>query len=52
MAEINNTQGLKRTVQLNDNVHTILIPYENRKGEWMNYALTELILRDEFTRWK
>ena len=38
MAEIN-TQGLKRTVQFDDNVHTILIAYEDRKGEWMNYAI-------------
>ena len=38
MAEIN-TQGLKRTVQYDDNVHTILIAYEDRKGEWMNYAI-------------
>ena len=38
MAEIN-THVLKRTVQVNDNVHTILISYEDRKGEWMNYAI-------------
>ena len=30
MAEIN-TQGLKRTVQIDDNNHTIIISYEDRK---------------------
>ena len=29
----------KRTVQFDDNVHTILIPFEDRKGECMNYAI-------------
>ena len=36
------TQGLKRRVQFDDNVHTILIPYEDRKCEWMNYAIDNL----------
>lgn len=25
-----------KKVQFNDNVHTLLVPYEDRKGEWMN----------------
>lgn len=28
-----------KKVQFNDNVHTLLVPYEDRKGEWMNYAI-------------
>ena len=38
MTEIN-IQGLKRTVQFDDNNHSMIIPYEDRKGEWMNYAI-------------
>ena len=39
MAEIN-TQGLKRTVQFDYNVHIILIPYEDRQGDCINYVIS------------
>lgn len=28
-----------KKVQFNDNVHTLLVPYEDRKGEWMKYTI-------------
>lgn len=29
----------KKKVHIDNNVHTLLVPYEDRKGEWMNYAI-------------
>lgn len=27
-----------KKVQFDNNVHTLLVPYDDRKGKWMNYA--------------
>lgn len=30
---------INEKVQFDDNVHTLLVPYEDRRGEGMNYAI-------------
>lgn len=47
---VKQTKLSMKKVQFDNNVHTLLVPYEDRKDEWMKYAIdkahfkTEMIL--------
>lgn len=44
---------INEKVQFDNNAHTLLVSYEDREGEWMNYAATQLILgeKNQQTEW-